>query len=147
SRTVRDTAGMLDCVAGYEPGDPYTAPPPSRSFAEEVGAAPRNLRIGLLDHPPMPGVTRHAEGAGAVAAAGGLLESLGHRVEASHPEALEEEAFIPHFVTIVATSTARDLAYWEQIIGRSATHADVERDNLAFRHIGDEVTGPVYVDA
>lgn len=147
SRTVRDTAGMLDCIAGYEPGDPYTAPPPSRPFVDEVGAAPAHLRIGLLDHPLMPGITGHAECAAAVATAGGLLESLGHSVEPSHPEALEEEAFISHFVTIVATSTARDLAYWEQVVGRSATDADVEHDNLAFRAIGDQVAAPVYVDA
>jgi amidase len=147
TRSVRDTAGMLDCIAGYEPGDPYTAPAPARPFADEVGADPGALHVGLLDHPLTPGISGHPECAAAVAATGALLESLGHHVEAGHPEALAEEEFVRHFITIVATSTAHDLAYWEKVVGRPATEADVERDNLAFRAIGESISGPVYVDA
>ena len=46
TRTVRDSAAILDCTAGAMPGDPYTAPPPSRPFADEIGADPGRLRIG-----------------------------------------------------------------------------------------------------
>src|SRR5436305_1486619 len=48
ARSVRDTAAVLDAVAGYLPGDPYTAPPPARPFRDEVGAGPGKLRVGLL---------------------------------------------------------------------------------------------------
>src|SRR5206468_2186763 len=40
TRSVRDTAAILDAVSGYMAGDPYTAPPPTRPFRSEVGAAP-----------------------------------------------------------------------------------------------------------
>src|SRR5881409_3063501 len=52
ARSVRDTAAVLDAVAGYLPGDPYTAPPPARPFRDEVGAAPGKLRVGLLVKAP-----------------------------------------------------------------------------------------------
>ena len=48
TRSVRDTAALLDVVAGRMPGDPYAAPPPSRPVREEVGADPGRLRIGVL---------------------------------------------------------------------------------------------------
>ena len=46
-RSVRDTAAVLDAIAGPGIGDPYTAPAPARPFIEEVGAAPGALRIGV----------------------------------------------------------------------------------------------------
>src|SRR5205814_834734 len=48
TRSVRDTAAILDAVHGSMPGDPYAAPMPNRSFLEEVGADPGRLRVGLL---------------------------------------------------------------------------------------------------
>ena len=50
TRSVRDSAAVLDQIAGYHPGDTFVAPPPTRAFAQEVGADPGRLRIGLLDH-------------------------------------------------------------------------------------------------
>ena len=47
SRSVRDTAAILEAVHGAVPGDPYFAPPPERPYTEEVGADPGKLRIGL----------------------------------------------------------------------------------------------------
>jgi amidase len=147
SRSVRDTAAMLDCIAGYEPGDPYTAPAPARPFGEEVGADPGRLRVGFLDHPLLPGVAADPECAAAVAGAGRLLESLGHHVEEGHPTALEDPDFLSHFVTIVASATAAEVAMWEREVGRPAEIDDVEGDNLAFRAIGDSFSAPIYVDA
>jgi len=147
SRSVRDTAAMLDHIAGYEPGDPYTAPPPSRSFAHEVTVDPGSLRFGLLDHPLAEGVDGHPECRAAVADVGRLLEGLGHRVEVAHPAALEESAFSERFVTIVAVSTAHDLDEWEQVVGRPPTDDDVERSNLALRGLGRKITGADYLDA
>src|SRR5439155_1476821 len=48
TRSVRDTAALLDAVAGPMPGDPYFAPPPARPFAAEVGRDPGRLRNGVL---------------------------------------------------------------------------------------------------
>ena len=47
TRSVRDTAAVLDAVAGPAPGDPYAAPTPARPFLEEVGIDPGRLRIGM----------------------------------------------------------------------------------------------------
>src|SRR5207244_887179 len=46
TRSVRDSAALLDATAGGEPGDPYGAPPVTRPYLEEVGADPGRLRIG-----------------------------------------------------------------------------------------------------
>ena len=46
TRSVRDAAAVLDCVAGPGPGDPYFAPPPETPYLAEVGRDPGRLRIG-----------------------------------------------------------------------------------------------------
>ncbi len=88
TRTVRDSAAILDCTAGAMPGDPYTAPPPARPFAEEVGADPGRLRIGWRAAKP-GGDAPDPECAAAVERAAGTLESLGHHVEATPFPALD----------------------------------------------------------
>jgi amidase len=105
------------------------------------------LRVGFLDHPLQPGIAGDPECAAAVRDAAELLGSLGHRIEEGHPSALEDPDFIPRFVTIVATATAAAIAQMERDVGRAAGPEDIEGDNLAFRAIGDAVSGPAYVDA
>ena len=106
TRSVRDTAAVLDAISGYEPGDPYIAPPFARPLADEVGADPGRLRIGVLDR--SPNVPSHPDCEAAVAAAVKLLESLGHHIDDSSPAALVDPAFPDRFVTVVAASTAHD---------------------------------------
>ncbi len=146
TRSVRDTAAMLDLLAGYEPGDPYTAPPFARPLADEVGADPGRLRIGVLDHPPL-GAAGHEECTIAARAAGALLARLGHHVDDQWPAAIGDASFAAHFRTIVATWTANDVAVLERTIGREAGPDDVEADNLALAAIGRSVSGPAYVAA
>src|SRR5581483_142904 len=87
TRTVRDTASVLDCVAGYAPGDPAPAPPPVRPFADEVGADPGHLRVGLFwANAHMPG---GPDARAAVERCGRLLEELGHDVHDGYPDALD----------------------------------------------------------
>ncbi len=146
TRTVRDTAAMLDLLAGYEPGDPYMAPPLARSLLDEVGADPGRLRIGVLDHPPL-GAAGHQECTIAAQAAGALLARLGHHVDDQWPNAIGDPSFGGHFRNIVATWTANDVANLEQILGREVGPDDVEADNLALAEIGRAVTGPQYIAA
>ncbi|MGZ4807134.1 MAG: amidase, partial [Ilumatobacteraceae bacterium] len=75
TRSVRDTAAVLDAISGYEPGDPYTAPAFGRPLVDEVGADPGRLRVGVLDR--SPDVPSHPDCEAAVALAAKLLESLG----------------------------------------------------------------------
>jgi amidase len=90
TRSVRDSAAMLDATHGPAPGDPYCAPPVARPFLSEVGADPGRLRIALQLE-PFAGVPVHPECIAAARNAARLLESLGHEVEEARPEASWEE--------------------------------------------------------
>jgi amidase len=80
TRSVRDTALLLDVIAGSAPGDPYSASPPRRRFVEEVGADPGALHILRLERPPFPGTPEPRIQAVADQAAR-TLEGLGHHLE------------------------------------------------------------------
>jgi amidase len=84
TRSVLDAAVLLDVMAGYETGDPYWAPAPERPFAEEVGADPGRLRVGLTTTPPIEAPVA-AECVSAARDAAALLEELGHLVEEATP--------------------------------------------------------------
>src|SRR5205085_7867015 len=92
TRTVRDTAGILDATQGPAPGDPYTAPAPARPYTEEVGRDPGRLRIGFRTaRPAMSGSTHaaHADCIRSVDSAVRTLQGLGHDVEDSPPATLD----------------------------------------------------------
>ncbi|MFG2502233.1 amidase [Streptomyces sp. NPDC048441] len=80
SRTVRDSAALLDRIRGPEPGDPYFAQEPSRPYADEVARPPGSLRIGVLTQ-AWGGRRTTTPVADALSRTGHLLESLGHQVE------------------------------------------------------------------
>ncbi|MEO7243839.1 MAG: amidase, partial [Rubrivivax sp.] len=85
SRSVRDSAAMLDAVAGGLLGDPYMAVPPQRPWLDEVTAPTGRLRIGFATVAPT-GVPLHADCVAAVEDAARLCESLGHSVEQASPD-------------------------------------------------------------
>jgi amidase len=147
TRTVRDTAALLDAVSGYVPGDPYMAPPPAKPFREEARTAPGRLRIGLLARSPGGQFDVHPECVTAAREAARLLESLGHRVEESHPAALDEAEAARAPVAVVATWTARDLAYWSERTGRQIGPHDVEPMIWGVAEMGRAVSGLQYVQA
>lgn len=147
TRTVRDTAAVLDLLSGPEPGDPYTAPPFLRPLMDELGVAPRPLRIGVLDHPLMPGSDGHPDCAAAVAATARLLAELGHHVEEAWPAALEEPEFQRRYLTIVAANTAFDVAELSTLVGRELGEDDLEQDNLTLAAIGATVSAADYLAA
>jgi amidase len=146
TRSVRDTAALLDVVSGPMPGDPYTAPPPERPFASEVVADPGRLRIGLMPHAPRDGET-HPDCVAAATDAGRLLESLGHSVEDSHPEALDDPASVGGFLTVISCSTADALAVCGEKIGRPVEEDDVEPLTWKLAELGRGTSGPAYAAA
>lgn len=143
SRSVRDTAAMLDVMSGRHTGDPYVAAPPTRPFADEVGVDPGRLRIGLA--PSHAGVQTDPECAAAVEAAGSLLEELGHDVEVAQPDAFFDEEFSRHFVTIVAVATAVDFVNMGDAIGRPIEEGDVEASNWLMGSIGRSISAADYI--
>jgi amidase len=126
TRTVRDAASALDAVAGYMPGDPWMAPPPSRPFRDYVGEPPGRLRIGFMDRAPRfhPGL--HPECTKAVRGAARLLESLGHEVEAGTPAALDDATLSSAFGKVVAGGAARQAATVETMLARTVGPGDFD---------------------
>ena len=143
TRSVRDTAAVLDAISGYEPGDPYIAPPFARPLVDEVGADPGRLRIGVLDR--SPNVPSHPDCEAAVAAAAKLLESLGHDVDDSSPAALTDPGFPDRFIAVVATATAHDLRIIEDLLGRPLADGDLEPDNMFYGEIGKSLSAVDYL--
>jgi amidase len=130
SRSVRDTARMLDAVHGPGVGDTVIAPPPSRPYVEELGVDPGRLRIGLLDTHPIGGVL-HADCIEAVRSAAALLEGLGHDVTLGHPPVLEDREFPRRFAAMWATLMAVNIEALGTTIGREMTADDIEPVNWA----------------
>ena len=92
ARTVEDAAGFLDVLAGYEPGDPWWAPPPERPFAETTPEPPARLRVAVTSTPPID-VPVDPECVRAVTAAADLLAELGHDVREETPPWREPDLF------------------------------------------------------
>jgi amidase len=145
SRSVRDTAALLDCVRGSMPGDPYGAAPPLRAYAQEVGVEPGALRVGVLarhdDMEVHPDCTLAAESAGR------LLESLGHEVDASHPKDVAGSLLIPHSLVIISAAQARMIESFSEVLGRPLGADDMDSDNWAVTEMGQEASATRYLAA
>lgn len=147
TRSVRDTAAVLDAIAGYEPGDPNTPPPPSRPYVQELTAPTGALRVGLLSGPLMAGGLDHPEARDSVAATGRLLESLGHHVEIAHPPALDEAEFGDMFLSVVIAHIASDVATIENTFGVQLTTDDIEPGNHLMAQFGTATNVVTYLAA
>jgi len=145
SRSVRDSALMLDCTAGLEPGDPYAAPTQDRPFLEAIARPPRKLRIALMlmDH---RGVKLHPECLEAVQRAAKLCASLGHEVEEANPK-LDMVALRPMNARISAANTARSCNMRWKALGREPNTDDVEAVTWGVYQRGLKVSGVEYVEA
>lgn len=104
TRSVRDTAVMLDACEGADLGAPYWAPPLAKGHAAAISRPPRRLRIGICDT-TLTGEAIHPEVAEAVRDAGRLLESLGHSIEPARPRA-DVRVMMRAWTDIVAVGTA-----------------------------------------
>jgi amidase len=126
TRTVGDTARVLDVLAGYEPGDANWAPPsPPEGYATLAGRDPGSLRIGLAFNPPLDGSTVDPACDHAARDAAGLLESLGHRVEEISPPWSGLD-LLPDFTRAFGPLVSLTTWVGGQIAGREPTEEDVE---------------------
>lgn len=94
TRTVADTARVLDVLAGYEPGDATWAPPPPAPFAELAARDPARLRVALAFNPPLEGAEIDPVCERAARDAAAALESLGHEVEEVSPPWTQENVLV-----------------------------------------------------
>lgn len=134
TRSVRDSAAMLDAISGPEAGAPYGIAAPARPFLDEVSANPGRLRIAFTDR-PLLGDHMDAECKLALKETVELLESLGHTVvEASPP--LDRDAFLHAFLLVVCGQSNADLVDAEAATGKRASPANVEIATWALALLG-----------
>ena len=145
TRSVRDSAAMLDAIAGPDPGAPYYAPPPARPFLDEINAPPGRLRIAFSTAPFLGGSV-DPECQRAVTDTAHLLESLGHDVVEAAPP-VDREAFARAFVTLICGETRADLDEAEAATGRRASLATVEASTWAVAMLGTTITAAEYSSA
>ena len=140
SRTVRDSARLLDATHGPGIGDVIIAPTPRRPFIEEVGADPGRLRIGLLDFNPRGGDV-HADCVEGVHKTAKLLESLGHHVEPGFPDIFSDNEIGRAFSMLWSTNMGTAIRRFSQALGREMTPNDIEAMNWAQAEFAKGVNG------
>ena len=145
TRSVRDTAAVLDATQGPGPGDAAVAPPPARPYAEEVGADPGQLRIGLMATSPAGEL--HPDCERAVRDAATLLEGLGHHIEVSHPPVLDDPSTAQTFGARWCVQALRTVTATGQLVGRPLTADDVEPITWIMAEAGKGFTGLDYANA
>lgn len=144
SRTVRDTAAMLDVISGGEPGGPFEPARPAAPYASCVGQDPGRLRIGVrvpsaITPDPDP------EARAAVDAAVRALTDLGHEVEELETAPFDDAALAREFLLTWYVYIA-----WEVAEARRATGAGedrFERDTQIMAALGRATSGVDYLDA
>ncbi len=121
TRSVRDSAALLDVASGPAPGDPYWAEPPARPFLDEVGADPGRLRVALCLE-TFNGTPLDPACAASAREAASLCESLGHQVEETGPE-IDRPAVLEAFLAIISVQTALMLDLLSRELGPAAGSA------------------------
>lgn len=141
TRSVRDTAAVLDAVCSRPVvGDWYPTWPASPSYVGDAATAPGRLRIGFLaGH---ASVDVHGDVADTVRHIAAELSRLGHEVDETHPDALDEDIngfALPHY----AAGTAWTIdEHWTRQLGHPIPDDEMEPTSLFLRDLGRSVTGP-----
>ena len=124
TRSVRDSAAMLDATQGPDPGAPYRIAPPERPFTHEPGEDPGRLRIAWTTE-PMLGRDVHNDCEDAVAGAVTLLEGLGHEVAEAAPR-VDGPAFARSFLHMMVGEVGADFAELHSRLGRKPRRGELE---------------------
>jgi len=125
TRTVGDTAAILDVLAGYEPGDATWAPPPAEPFAAAAVREPGRMRIAMTKLPPVETASVDPVCAAAADSAAELLRGLGHEVVEVTPP-WRDPGLSELFGVVFSSQIALSIAYSGHIAGRQPTAADME---------------------
>ncbi|MFW6125772.1 MAG: amidase [Chloroflexota bacterium] len=143
TRTVRDSAALLDAVAGPAPGDPYRAPAPTRPFLSEVGADPGHLRIAFTTQ-TVTGVTVHPDCVAAVHDAAALCTDLGHDVVEANMS-LPGDELVQAFITVWSSMVAWSIDRMARITGRTPTQEHFEPLTWALYETGHQRSASQYL--
>jgi amidase len=143
TRSVRDSAALLDATSGPDIGDPYCAPPPARPFLKEVGADAGRLRVAFTTS-ALNGAPVHADCARAVREAAELCSELGHDVSEATP-AIDGERFASAFMRIWSVGCARGMEGNAILTGRQPTPDQFEELTWALAEQGRGVSAANYL--
>jgi amidase len=143
--SVRDSAAMLDAIAGPDAGAPYWAPPPQRPYLQEVTTEPGRLRIAFTSHPFL-GRDVHEDCRKGLEAAVRLLERLGHELVEAAPQIGREE-FAIAFLTMLAAETRDEIDWAAGLAGRRTSVADFEAGTSALALLGQAFSAGDYAKA
>lgn len=137
SRSVRDSATLLDATHGLERGGRYVAPPPEKSFLTALDGDPKPLRIALWQTAPN-GVTPDAEAQAGLDATRKLLEGLGHTVVEAGPQ-LDGDTLGKGMMIMVSSFMASVADEREQFFGRKIGDEDFEPVAMRFIELGRQI--------
>jgi len=143
TRSVRDSAALLDATAGPEPGDPYWAPPQERPYAEEVGADPGHLRIAVTDR-KLTGEPVHPDCMAAVRDAAALCRELGHEVVDASPP-VGGDRLIDAFIVVWDAGVANQIDAMAQLVGRMPERDELEPLTWTLYESGRVVSASAYL--
>ena len=145
TRSVRDSAAMLDATHGPEPGAPYRIAPPARPFSREPEEDPGRLRIAWTTE-PMLGSAVHADCAEAVVEAVTLLDSLGHEVAERSPR-VDAPAFARAYLRMMAAEVGADLAELQRVLGRKPRRGQLEPLTWALGLVSEAISARELADS
>ena len=143
TRTIRDTARVLDGISQPWIGDPYWAPLPATSFEQAISDIPRQLRVGLVTESSWG--TVHPECIMAVEQTALALQDLGHLVEVAKPDALFDDDLFEHFKVVLASSEAFSVEKLQDAVGRRFETGDMEADTQALVELGRKYSATDYL--
>jgi amidase len=143
TRSVRDSAGLLDATARPDVGDPYYAPLPKRPFLQEVGADPGKLRIAFTTTAPT-GVPIHADCVRAVEEAARLCSELNHEVSEATP-ALDGKLLAKSFMALWSAGAAEEIEGIAVMTGRKQTPDQYEELTWALAEQGRAISAATYL--
>jgi amidase len=145
TRSVRDSAAMLDATQGADPGSPYEIRPPERSYLAEVSTEPGQLKIAFTTISPI-GTPVHPDCVKAVEDAASLLESLGHHVEEARPE-VEGLGLANSYLAMYFGEVAADIEALAPVLKRKAKPGDVEAFTYTLGLLGQSYSSGSLVEA
>lgn len=143
TRSVRDSAGLLDATAGPDIGDPYWAPPPMRPFLQELGADPGRLRIAFTTK-TSTGIEVHADCVSAVRDVANLCAELGHELVEVSPE-INGELVTQAFMVLWSAGCAWTINGMGLVTGRIPKQNQFEPLTWALYEMGRQQTASSYL--
>ncbi len=144
SRSVRDSAAMLDVTAGYEPGLPFVSPEPVGGYLNAALSKPRALRVALVMNEPDLQV--HPDVASGIMRTAEALESAGHTVELASP-GVDFEKMNAAQNTLMLSEFSQGMRELSKLLGRPLDSKTLEEASLMFVAEGKDITATQYLEA